>query len=124
MKNLRSFIPACIVLAPGSEVAEETHKNPKPQGQTLFGSALDAATAVTLAPVVADDCQNTGVAGAAFPSVVEAVRATGRTRLVLMGGTQERNARAVRFYLREGFAPHGRFEHPPGTWNIDMTRAV
>ncbi|MBI2517285.1 MAG: GNAT family N-acetyltransferase [Opitutae bacterium] len=88
------------------------------------GQPLDPATAVTLAPVVADDYQNTGVAGAAFPSVVEEARATGRTHLVLMGGTQERNARAVRFYLREGFTPHGRFEYPPGTWNIDMTRTV
>lgn len=79
---------------------------------------------VTLAPVVADDCQNTGVAGTAFPSVVTEARATGRTHLVLMGGTQERNARAVRFYLREGFISHGRFEHPPGIWNIGMTRVV
>lgn len=88
------------------------------------GQPLDPATTVTLAPVVADDCQNTGVAGVAFPSVVAAARATGRTHLVLMGGTQERNARAVRFYLREGFTPHARFEHPPGIWNIDMTRAA
>ena len=88
------------------------------------GQTLDAARAVTLAPVIADDWQDRGVAGAAFPIVVAAARAAGRDRLVLMGGTQQRNARAVRFYQREGFVAHGEFEHPPGIWNLDMTRPL
>lgn len=88
------------------------------------GQALEAHRAVTLAPVIADDWQDHGVAGAAFPALLDAVRAAGRETIVLMGGTQKRNARAVRYYLREGFQPHGEFEHPPGIWNIDMTRQL
>lgn len=82
---------------------------------------VDIARPATLAPVIADDWQDRGVAGAAFPAVVQMARAAGCDRLVLMGGTQKRNARAVRFYLREGFQPHAEFEHPPGIWNIDMS---
>ena len=88
------------------------------------GSELTPERCATLAPVIADDWQDRGVAGAAFPVVIEAARAAGCERLVLMGGTQKRNARAVRFYLREGFQAHGEFEHPPGIWNIDMTRPM
>jgi GNAT superfamily N-acetyltransferase len=88
------------------------------------GQPLAAERCATLAPVVAEDYQNARLAGALFPRICEETRAAGRDRIVLMGGTQERNGRAVRFYQREGFEPHGRFEHPPGVWNIDMSRAV
>lgn len=88
------------------------------------GQELNPGRVATLAPVMADDWQNRGVAGAVFPSLLRVARAAGRDSLLLMGGTQKRNARAVRFYLREGFQPRGEFEHPPGIWNIDMTRAL
>ena len=44
----------------------------------------------------------------------------GRSRIVLPGGEQAANARAVRLYERLGFARAGECEHPPGCVNLEL----
>jgi ribosomal protein S18 acetylase RimI-like enzyme len=52
--------------------------------------------------------------------VFRLARGLGRTRVVLLGGTQATNARAIHYYRKHGFEDCGGFEAPAGVWNIDM----
>ena len=47
-------------------------------------------------------------------------RQLGRTRMVLWGGTQATNDRAIHFYQKHGFRTVGEFQEPPGFNNYDM----
>jgi GNAT superfamily N-acetyltransferase len=73
------------------------------------GIELDAETDTTIAPSVADEYQGAGLAGAIVRYLVDHSRALGRTRMVLWGGVQARNARAIAFYRKCGFREMGEF---------------
>ena len=49
-------------------------------------------------------------------------RELGRQAVILMGGVQDNNRMAVRFYLRHGFHRLDSFEWPEGVLNDDMIR--
>lgn len=85
---------------------------------------LDPTADATLAPSVADDYQNRGLGSPLMTHAIAAARWLGRRRLVLMGGTQANNQRAIHFYRKHGFRIIARFEHPPGSWNHDMMLEV
>ncbi len=70
---------------------------------------LDDATDCTLAPSVADDFQNTGLGSLMMVHLKDVLKQCGRHRIVLWGGVQERNARAVHFYEKFGFEKVGEF---------------
>ncbi len=55
------------------------------------------------APSIADDYQNTGLASLAMPGLIKAAKDLGAKSLVLMGGTQATNKRAIAFYKKFGF---------------------
>ena len=67
---------------------------------------------------IADDCQNTGLASAVMPHIIANARSRGARSLVLMGGTQASNSRAIAFFEKHGFVRCG------GYWtdryNYDM----
>lgn len=75
-----------------------------------YGVDLTSGEDYRFAPSVADAYQNTGVASLAMPHVVSLARAAGGRSLVLMGGTQATNARAIAFYKKVGFRWLGDFE--------------
>ena len=52
--------------------------------------------------------------------LLQVAREHGRRRLVLLGGTQATNERAMHFYRKLGFRTVGTFEHPRGAQNYDM----
>jgi ribosomal protein S18 acetylase RimI-like enzyme len=52
--------------------------------------------------------------------VIDSARQLGRRYVVLSGGVQVTNERAVHVYQRLGFRPSGTFEYPGGCWNADM----
>lgn len=85
-----------------------------------LGVTLDPARDCTLAPSVADDCQAAGLGGRMLRHLLGLARRLGRERMVLLGGTQAGNERAVHFYRKHGFTTVGSFEHPPGAVNFDM----
>ena len=64
----------------------------------------------SVAPSVRDDRQNSGLGSELMRFVLDVARGLGRTRVILSGGVQERNTRAVRFYEKHGFANVGEFE--------------
>jgi len=73
------------------------------------GLPLDDETDCALAPSVADARQSRGVGSAVMPAVLEVARRLGRRRMVLSGGTQATNYRAIRFYEKFGFRRVGDF---------------
>lgn len=74
-----------------------------------LGVALDPATDAAVAPCVADAYLERGLGSVLLAHALEIVRSHGRTRVVLWGGVQARNARAIRFYERWGFRKVGEF---------------
>ncbi|TAA48401.1 GNAT family N-acetyltransferase [Corallincola spongiicola] len=82
------------------------------------GIVLAAGQDISFAPSVADAYQNSGVASAAMPALIGYARSMGAKSLVLMGGTQATNERAVRFYEKFGFRRHGGYQTE--LYNHDM----
>lgn len=82
------------------------------------GIALAQGLDFLFAPSVHDDWQNKGLASLAMPYILEICRAWGAHSLVLMGGTQATNARAIFFYEKFGFTRHGGYQTE--VFNHDM----
>lgn len=78
----------------------------------------DPNTDATFAPSVADDCQGRGLGKQLFAYILSDLSGTGIARLILWGGVQARNERAVRYYQGLGFRTLGYFEYQG--WNTDM----
>ena len=67
------------------------------------GIDLQAGQDFMFAPAVTDRLQNEGIASEAMPHLLALARAAGARSLVLMGGTQASNARAIAFYEKFAF---------------------
>ena len=74
------------------------------------GQPLDSETDCTFAPSLADACQGKGLGSAATVLILELARELGFERMVLSGGTQADNDRAIRYYRKVGFQTAGSFE--------------
>jgi len=74
-----------------------------------YGIALDLATTCSLAPSVADAYQNQGLGSLMMQHVASVVRRMGLERMILSGGTQCGNVRAIHFYEKHGFVKVGQF---------------
>jgi GNAT superfamily N-acetyltransferase len=81
----------------------------------LFPEPKDA----TIAPSVADDWQGKGMGSNFFVYVIDCLKKEfGISRLILWGGVQSDNEKAVRLYKRFNFNYLGDFEH--NGMNMDM----
>ncbi|MGC3997534.1 MAG: GNAT family N-acetyltransferase [Anaeromyxobacter sp.] len=87
-----------------------------------YGAPLVEPEDAFFAPAVADRSQARGLGTALLEQAAAELRADGRRRLFLWGGVQKDNARAVAYYLRNGFELLGEFEHQG--WNLDMVKAL
>ena len=74
------------------------------------GMPLDDRTDAYLAPSVSDGYQNSGVGSAVMGHVVPWLRGLGRRRLLLLGGVQQENERAIAFYRKWGLRIVGDFQ--------------
>jgi diamine N-acetyltransferase len=83
-----------------------------------IGITLEPGRDLLFAPCIADAWQSRGLASLAMPHLIALARARGARSLVLMGGTQSTNARAIRFYEKFGFQTHGGYQ--TDQWNHDM----
>lgn len=83
-----------------------------------YGLNLDGRLVCTLAPSVADAWQNSGVGSAMMERILAVMRGLGFRWMVLMGGTQAGNERAIHFYRKFGFRTVGEFRTTCG--NYDM----
>ena len=86
------------------------------------GTPLDDRTDAYLAPSVEDAYQNTGVGSAVMGNLVPWLRGLGRRRLMLLGGVQQRNERAIAFYRKWGFRTVGEFHTRQA--NYDMIAPI
>lgn len=75
-----------------------------------FGIALESGKDFLFAPSVSDGHQNKGIGSLAMPHVLRLARQSGARSLVLMGGTQDGNARAIAFYEKFGFERVGGYQ--------------
>ncbi|MFI1395417.1 GNAT family N-acetyltransferase [Streptomyces sp. NPDC020681] len=84
------------------------------------GIRLTETTDCRFGPTLADDYQGKGVATLVFPLVTEVARRLGKKRIILWGGVLADNARAIRYYEKNGFRPVGSFVEPDGSSLLDM----
>lgn len=87
-----------------------------------YGLALDPATDCTFAPSVADVWQSCGVGKGLWTFILNDLKTRGIRRVILWGGVQSDNEKAVSFYRKNGFKTLGRFEY--NGWNDDMMLEV
>lgn len=80
-------------------------------------------TTITFAPSVADDFQNSGLGTKMFTLLLNEAKNEGYKTIVLWGGVQATNSRAVHFYNKHGFQHKGSFRHD-GKDNQDMTLSI
>jgi diamine N-acetyltransferase len=64
---------------------------------------FDAATTVTLAPSVADDWQSSGLGTAMLDFIEGELKTKGIRYIILWGGVQATNLKAVNFYKKNGY---------------------
>ena len=83
-----------------------------------YGLELSNKTDCTFAPSVADLWQNYGIGKALFNFILSDIITKGISRIILWGGVQSDNKRAIEFYLRNGFRILGEFEY--NGLNMDM----
>jgi diamine N-acetyltransferase len=76
-----------------------------------YGLIPDEKTDCTLAPSVADQWQSQGVGNSLFHFMRSDLKAKGFRRIILWGGVQSTNQKAVNYYLKNGFIKLGQFEH-------------
>ena len=70
------------------------------------------------APCLTDAYQDKGLGGKAMPYLMDICYRKGYRSLVLLGGTQESNARALQFYRKFGFKVCGGYQTT--VFNMDM----
>jgi len=75
------------------------------------GLTLSAEQDCTFAPSVADHWQGRGMGRQMLKFVMNELSNAGYSRIILWGGVQAGNERAVRFYFRNGFKKVGEFEY-------------
>lgn len=83
-----------------------------------YGMELNHQTDCEFAPSVADAWQSCGIGNGMFQFVLEELKKTDIRRMVLWGGVQADNEKAVRYYLKHGFKNMGQFTH--NGENFDM----
>jgi ribosomal protein S18 acetylase RimI-like enzyme len=83
-----------------------------------YGLKLDPVTDCNYAPSVADGWQGCGLGNAMFRQIKSDLLGRGFKRMILWGGVQSDNEKAIRFYRKNGFKTLGTFEYHG--WNEDM----
>lgn len=87
-----------------------------------YGITLNHSTDCTFAPSVADAWQSCGVGNSLFQFILSDLRAAEVKRIILWGGVQMDNEKAVNYYKKNGFKILGEFYYNGG--NYDMVLDV
>ncbi|MEI7829612.1 MAG: GNAT family N-acetyltransferase [Prolixibacteraceae bacterium] len=83
-----------------------------------YGLKLDPTTDCNYAPSVADAWQSCGLGNDMFQQIKSDLSARDIKRMILWGGVQSDNEKAIRFYRKNGFQTLGSFAYHG--WNEDM----
>ena len=87
------------------------------------GFTTDVDHAVRFAPVLADDWQGSGLAALMLGLIRDRLFKAGINTILLWGGVQASNEKAIRFYQKRGFVFAGRFWHE-GVESWDLLHAL
>lgn len=87
-----------------------------------YGIELNNQTDCEFAPSVADAWQSCGIGNSMFQFVLEELKRTETQRIVLWGGVQATNEKAIKYYQKHGFQKVGQFYH--NGENFDMILEV
>lgn len=87
------------------------------------GQQYNYDTTVTYAPSVADNYQSTGLGSLMYAAIENELRTKNIQHIVLWGGVQTGNERAVNFYKKFGYALKGTFWHDEKD-NLDMVKQL
>lgn len=103
------------ILLDGSKVIGyfilETAMSPHEAGRFAeHGIELVSGSDVLFAPSILDEYQNKGLASEVMPILIDFLKRKNFRSLVLMGGTQETNSRAIAFYEKFGFVKCGGYQ--------------
>jgi len=83
-----------------------------------YGLVLNHSDYCTFAPSVADQWQSLGIGKAVFNFILSDLQTREINKIILWGGVQADNKKAVNFYTSAGFKTLGKFEH--NAVNFDM----
>ena len=88
-----------------------------------YGLTLNQTTDCTFAPSIADAWQGCGLGNAMLQFIIADLQQhTNVNRIILWGGVQADNCRAIKYYENNGFKIAGRFSYKGD--NLDMMRAL
>jgi diamine N-acetyltransferase len=87
-----------------------------------YGLKLDPFTDATFAPSVADEWQGFGVGKQLFGFIISGLKTEGVKRMILWGGVQCTNRKAVNYYSKLNFRILGQFEY--FGQNYDMIKEI
>jgi diamine N-acetyltransferase len=93
----------------------------RPEEQARYAALnipLDGQTDCSLAPSVADAYQDLGLGSLMMRWMFEVAGRLGRRRVVLWGGCQITNARAIHFYQKHGFTKVGEYSTTIDYWDM------
>ncbi len=76
-----------------------------------YGVDISYDHCYTIAPSVTDEWQSTGVGQLLFDYVLSEIKNRNAKQIILWGGVQIDNIKAVRFYQKNGFRSLGHFQH-------------
>lgn len=76
-----------------------------------YGLTLSHKTDCTFAPSVSDQWQSLGIGNCLFNFILSDLNPRGIKRIILWGGVQCDNFKAVDYYLKNGFRTIGQFEY-------------
>ena len=83
-----------------------------------YGLQLSGESDCTFAPSVADGWQSSGLGSKLFEFILSQTRSMNFKRIILWGGVQATNEKAIRFYQKFNFRTLGEFEY--NGKNFDM----
>lgn len=106
----RQIVAYSIVMAGCPEQDNERY--------AAYGIPKEELALCTFAPSVADSWQSSGLGSLMFDYIKQEINQYGFNAMILWGGVQASNVRAVNFYTKHGFVAIGGFEHNGD--NIDM----
>jgi GNAT superfamily N-acetyltransferase len=87
-----------------------------------YGIKLDGKFDCEFAPSVADLWQSCGIGNILFQFILDDLKKTNVKRIILWGGVQADNERAVNYYKKNNFKLLGQFSH--NGENFDMILAI
>lgn len=76
-----------------------------------YGLQLSHTTDCTFAPSVADNWQGMGIGNKLIQFIIPDLKARGINRIILWGGVQMNNEKALNYYVRNGFKILGQFSY-------------